>query len=92
LTPEKPVAPAVYPLLGGSVVVVLKERIPADEEKFNSEKDTLTKQAEERAKSQVLEQFFNSLIAHASIERNDDFLAAVADTGHEIDVGGSRRR
>jgi peptidyl-prolyl cis-trans isomerase D len=92
LTPEKPVAPAVYPVLGGSVVAVLKERIPADEEKFNSEKDTLMKQAEDRAKSEVIEQFFNALIARASIERNDDFLAAVADTGHELDAGGSGRR
>lgn len=92
LTTEKPVAPAVYPVMGGAVVVALKEGIPADDAKFSGEKDTLMKQAEDRAKSQVLEQFFNALIARASIQRNDDFLAAVADTGRELDAGGPRRR
>jgi len=91
LTADKPVAPAVYSVPGGSVVVVLKERIPADDAKFTSEKDTLMKQAEERAKSQVLEQFFNSLIARASIQRNDTFLAGVTETGHELDGAGARR-
>lgn len=92
LTADKPVAPAVYPVLGASVVVALKERIPADDAKFDGEKDKLMKQAEDRAKAQVIEQFFNELIAQASIQRNDDFLATVADTGHELDVGGPRRR
>jgi peptidyl-prolyl cis-trans isomerase D len=92
LTPEKPVAPSVYAVAGGSIVAVLKERIPADDEKFNGEKDKLIKQAEERRKTEAIEQFFNYLIAHAAIERNDDFLATVADTGRELDGGGRRGR
>jgi hypothetical protein len=87
LTVEKPLAPSVYTVPGGNVVAVFKERIPADEEKFDSEKDNVKKQAEERAKSQALEQFVNSLIARASIERNDDYLAGVSDSGD-----GSRGR
>ncbi|MFI5395728.1 MAG: SurA N-terminal domain-containing protein [Candidatus Binatia bacterium] len=92
LTPEKPVAPSVYAVTGSSIVAVLKERIPADDEKFNGEKDNLMKQAEERRKSEAMEQFSNYLIAHAAVERNDDFLATVADTGRELDGGGPRRR
>ena len=91
LTPEKPVAPAVYNVAGSSVVAVLKERIPADEEKFQTEKENLIKQAEERRKDQAMEQFLNYLKAHASIEVNDEYLATVAETGRELD-GGPRRR
>lgn len=91
LTPEKPVAPAVYNVTGSSVVAVLKERIPADEEKFQTEKENLIKQAEERRKGQVMEQFLNYLKAHAAIQINDEYLATVAETGRELD-GGPRRR
>ena len=91
LTPEKPVAPAVYNVAGSSVVAVLKERIPADQEKFQTEKANLIKQAEERRKEQAMEQFVNYLKAHASIQVSDDYLASVAETGHELG-GGPRRR
>ena len=91
LTPEKPVAPAVYNVAGSSVVAVLKERIPADEEKFQTEKANLIKQAEERRKEQAMEQFVNYLKAHASIQVSDDYIASVAETGHELG-GGPRRR
>ena len=91
LTPEKPVAPAVYNVAGSSVVAVLKERIPADEEEFQTEKANLIKQAEERRKGQAMEQFVNYLKAHASIQVSDDYLASVAETGHELG-GGPRRR
>jgi peptidyl-prolyl cis-trans isomerase D len=91
LTPEKPVAPAVYNVAGSSVVAVLKERIPADAEKFQTGKANLIKQAEERRKEQAMEQFVNYLKAHASIQVSDDYLASVAETGHEIG-GGPRRR
>jgi len=72
-------------------VAVLKERIPADEEKFQTEKENLIKQAEERRKGQVMEQFLNYLKAHAAIQINDEYLASVAETGRELD-GGPRRR
>ena len=91
LTPEKPVAPAVYNVAGSSVVAVLKERIPADEEKFQTDKADLIKEAEERRKSQVMEQFVNYLKAHAAIQINDEYLATVAESGRELD-GGPRRR
>jgi peptidyl-prolyl cis-trans isomerase D len=90
LTPDKPVAPAVYDVHGSSVVAVLKERIPADEEKFQTEKKNLVKQAEERRKSLVMEQFLNYLKAHAAIQINDDYLASVAETGRELDFGQRR--
>jgi len=88
-TAEKPVAPAVYTVPGGSVVAVIKERIPAEQESFAGQKDTLKKQAEERAKALALEQFVNSLIARATIERNEDALAGISDNG---DGGSPQRR
>jgi peptidyl-prolyl cis-trans isomerase D len=91
LTPEKPVAPAVYDVGGSSVVAVLKERIPADEEKFKTEKANLIKQAEERRKQEVMEQFVDYLKAHASIQISDDYLASIAETGHELGGGPLRR-
>ncbi len=91
LTPEKPVAPAVYSVSGSSVVAVLKERLPADEEKFKSDKDNLLKQAEERQKQQALEQFVNYLKAHANIQVSDDYLASITETGRELDGAGRRR-
>jgi peptidyl-prolyl cis-trans isomerase D len=90
LTAEKPVAPQVYSVSGSSVVAVLKERVPADEEKFQSEKDNLTRQAEERRKGQALEEFLNYLKSRASIEVGQDFLASITDTGRPLD-GGPRR-
>lgn len=92
LTPEKPVAPAVYDVAGNSVVAVLKERIPADEEQFKTDKDNLIKQAEERRKGQAMEQFVNYLKAQASIQLGDDYLASVPETGRELDGGGPRQR
>ena len=91
LTAEKPVAPAVYTVSGSSVVAVLKERIPADEEKFKTEKDNLMKQAEERHKQQTMEEFVNYLKARASVELSQDFLASVPDSG-PLDGSPRRRR
>ncbi|HVM98140.1 MAG TPA: SurA N-terminal domain-containing protein [Candidatus Acidoferrales bacterium] len=90
LTTEKPVAPAVYNVSGNSVVAALKERIPADEEKFKADKETLTHQAEERRQGQAMEEFVNYLKARAAIEVNEDFLASVTDSGRPS--GGRSRR
>jgi hypothetical protein len=38
-----------------------------------------------------MEQFVNYLKAHASIQVSDDYIASVAETGHELG-GGPRRR
>jgi peptidyl-prolyl cis-trans isomerase D len=92
LTPEKPVAPAVYNTAGGSVLAALKERAPAADEDFASQKSQLTKQVEERRRQQVLEEFLNYLKARASIDISQDFLASVTDTGRPIDGGPRRRR
>jgi peptidyl-prolyl cis-trans isomerase D len=92
LTPEKPVAPAVYTVMGNNVVAVLKERIPADEEKFKTEKDSLMRQAEERRKQQTMEEFINYLKAHAAIDVSQDFLASITDTGRPLDGGPRRQR
>jgi len=91
LTPEKPVAPAVYTASGSSVIAALKERIAPDEEKFKTDKDNLRRQAEEKRKGQVMEEFVNYLKARASIQISQDFLASVSDTGVVTD-GGRRRR
>ncbi len=92
LTAEKPVAPAVYPVSGSSVVVVLKERIPADEAKFEADKDKLRRRAEEQASAQAMEEFVNYLKARASIEVGEEYLASIPDTGHPLDGSPRHRR
>lgn len=92
LTPEKPVAPAVYSAAGSSVIAALKERSPATDDDFGGQKEQLTKQAEERRKQQVLEEFVNYLKAHASVDISQDFLASVPDTGRPFEGGAPRRR
>lgn len=92
LTAEKPLAPAVYSVSGSSVVAVLKERTPVDEAKFQTEKDNLKRQAEERRKAQAMEEFINYLKARAAIEVGQEFLASISDTGEPLDGGPRRRR
>lgn len=81
LTPEQPVASAVYEVSGSSYVAVLKGTSPADEEKFKTDKDNLIRQTEDRRKQQALEEFVNYLKARANIEMNQEFLASVPDSG-----------
>jgi peptidyl-prolyl cis-trans isomerase D len=92
LTPEKPVAPAVYSAAGSSVLAALKERIPATDDAFGAQKEQLTKAAEDRRKQQVLEEFVNYLKAHAAVDISEDFLASVPDTGRPFEGGAPRRR
>jgi len=92
LTPEKPVAPAVYTVAGSSVLAVLKERLPVDEEKFKTDKNTLMHQAEERLQQQAMEEFVNYLKAHASIEVAQDYLASIPDNGQPLDGFPHQRR
>jgi peptidyl-prolyl cis-trans isomerase D len=68
LTPEKPLAPAVYPVSGASVVAALKERVPADEAKFKEAKDNLMEQAQAMRRAQTMEAFVNELKARSQIE------------------------
>ncbi len=92
LTAEKPVAPAVYSVSGSSVIAVLKERVPADEEQFKTEKDRLMQQAEERRKAQTIEEFVNYLKARAAVQLDQEYIASVPDTGHPLDGSPRRRR
>ena len=89
LTPKERVAPEVYAVSGSSVIAVLKDVSNADEEKFKSDKDNLMRQLEERRKGQALEEFVNYLKARATIELNQDYLAAIPDTGRLL--GGETR-
>ncbi len=92
LTPEAPVAPAVYSVAGSSVIAALKERIPANDEEFTAQQTQLTRQIEDRRKQQVLQEFLNYLKARAAVDISEDFLASVADTGRPLDGGPRRRR
>ncbi len=78
LTPEKPVAPAVYSVAGSSVIAALKELVPARDEDFATQKAQLMKEAEEGDKRFAQEEFVNGLKARATIDINQDFLASVA--------------
>ncbi len=92
LTAEKPVAPAAYNVAGSSVLAALKERLPASDNDFGTQKAQLTKQLEDRRRQQVLEEFINYLKAHAAVEVSQDFLASVPNTGAPLDGGPRRRR
>lgn len=68
LTPEQPVAPEVYETGGDAVIAVLKERLPADESKFDQEKKSLLAQERRRVEMAVTEEFVNYLKGKAQIE------------------------
>lgn len=68
LTTEQPVAPQVYQAGGDVFIAVLKEHLPADEAKFESEKTTLMEQERRRLERTVSEQFVNYLKGKARIE------------------------
>jgi peptidyl-prolyl cis-trans isomerase D len=91
LTPEKPVAPKVYAVAGASVIAALKEHVPADAEKFNSEKATLLQRIEQERKQQAMESFVNYLKARASIELDEDYLASIPDNGTALDGAPHRQ-
>jgi peptidyl-prolyl cis-trans isomerase D len=81
LTKDHPVAPAVYQATGDAVLAALKEIVPADDAKFEEQKDTLRQQTIERRRGLVSEQFVNELKARARIEINQDVLASLSETG-----------
>ena len=78
LTPDKPVAPAVYSVAGSSVIAALKELVPAREEDFATQKAQLMRAAEDGDKRFAQDEFVNGLKARATIDINQDFLASVA--------------
>jgi peptidyl-prolyl cis-trans isomerase D len=81
LTAESPVAPVVYDISGSSVVVALKERIPADETAFAAAKDDLIKSTTQRLENEVLTDFVKQLRSHAAIEIGHGFQSASASAG-----------
>ena len=78
LTPDKPVAPAVYAVAGSSIIAALKELVPARDEDFATQKAQLMREAEERDKRFAQEEFVNGLKARATIDINQDVLASIA--------------
>jgi peptidyl-prolyl cis-trans isomerase D len=67
LTPEAPVAPAVYSVAGDAVIVVLGAKVPADETRFESEKTALRQRAQQRAEMAAVQRFLDQLKAKAEI-------------------------
>lgn len=81
LNKDQAIAPAVYQASGDAVVAALKESVPADESKFDEQKDTLRQQVLDRRRTGANEQFVNDLKSRALIEVNQDVIAGIADTG-----------
>lgn len=68
LTAENPVAPAVYDVNGDAIVVVLGERLPADETRFDSEKAAIAERLRGQAAAAALRTFVDQLKAKSQIE------------------------
>ncbi len=68
LTPESPVAPAVYEVNGDAVLAVLAERVPADESRLASEQEALTDRLQAQAEAAAVNAFLEQLKANAAIE------------------------
>jgi len=75
LTPEKPVAPAVYVVNGDAFVAVLAKKLPAPEDEFAGQKETLVEQERRRLEGALVEQFVNYLKAKAKIEYGEAYTA-----------------
>ena len=67
LTPEAPVAPAVYDVGGDAVLVMLASKVPADENRFESEKAALRDRIAQRAEATAVRHFIDQLKAKADI-------------------------
>jgi peptidyl-prolyl cis-trans isomerase D len=76
LTQQDPVAPAVYSANGDAVVAVLAKRIPADESKFDSEKEALKRRMQQRLQMVTLQQFLSELKNKAEIELGQGYTTA----------------
>ncbi|MDX2170505.1 MAG: SurA N-terminal domain-containing protein [Deltaproteobacteria bacterium] len=76
LTPEAPVAPAVYAMPRDVVVAVLAERVPPDPAQFDSGKATLANRLQTQAENAALKNFLDQLKAKAKIEYGQGFTHA----------------
>jgi peptidyl-prolyl cis-trans isomerase D len=68
LTPEAPVAPAVYDASGDAIIAVLANRIPADESRFATDKESVRQGILQRAETAALQRFLEQLKTKAQIE------------------------
>lgn len=77
LTPEAPIGPAVYAAENDSVIVVLKERMPADEAAFAGQEKQLGVQTRRQMEATVMQQFVNHLKASATIDIDPSYGGSV---------------
>jgi peptidyl-prolyl cis-trans isomerase D len=75
LSPENPVAPAVYEVNGDAVLAVLDQRLPADEGEFQAQKETLMEQERRRLEMALVVQFVDYLKGKAKIEYGQAYTA-----------------
>ncbi len=68
LTPENPVAPAVYDVDGDAVVAVLAQRVPPDESRFDSEKASIEERLRGQAAAAAVRTFLDQLKAKSQID------------------------
>lgn len=68
LTGDQPIGPKVYQADGDAILIALKEHLPADEAKFQSEKTAFIEQEQRRAERAVREQFVKYLKGKADIQ------------------------
>jgi peptidyl-prolyl cis-trans isomerase D len=80
LTTDSPVAPSVYDIDGDSIVVALRQRIPADAAAFDSQKEQLIEQAEAQLRNVVLNDFVTELRNRADVEIGKAYATAVPPT------------
>lgn len=73
LTEESRLGPAVYPVNGDAVIIELRERIPADEEKFEEQKAELVVQGRQQVEGELFTQFLKYLKEKAQIELGEGY-------------------
>ncbi len=78
LTKDSPLAPTVYDVGGNSIIVALKERIPADSAGFESQKAQLIEQEKGRLQNSVLTDFIAELRSRADVVVGKAYEAAAA--------------
>lgn len=76
LTLDAPVAPTVFEVDGDAIIAVLEERIPADETRFEAERDALRHRAQVSAENSAMQRFLAHLKAQARLEYGPAFAPA----------------
>lgn len=68
LTPENPVAPAVYDVNGDAILAVLEKKVPADESRFDSEQAAIRERLRGQEAAAVVRTFVEQLKTKATIQ------------------------